>query len=284
MTRRFWLCLVIPALALGCQNKPKQETTTITTTGATLPTGAAVAHADRMPHCPSAVAGSITVVSAVPDGVELRIMGNDQAAAEIRHRTEFLTRAAASSKGKHDSAGTGGAQFGRCPVVMRNTTVQSRDIAGGVVVTLKPSDPAEVEWLRREVEERSAELANPKTFGQGNLARCPSAVPNTLTTVIDAPYGVDVAVVAQSEDAARNIRLRARDLAKNMTTGGAGERCPVAIDDTTLVVNEIPGGAIISVKANRQENVAPLRHTTRERAADFEAPILQRDGGASMGR
>jgi hypothetical protein len=277
MTQKFWLCLAIPALALGCKSKPTQETTT--TTGASLPTIPAVAHADRMPHCPSAVSGSITVVSSVPDGVELRIMGSDQAMTEIRHRTEFLTRAATSSKGKHDSTGTGGAQFGRCPVVMRNTTVQSRDIPGGVAVTVKPSDPKELEWLRREVEQRSAELANPKAFGQGDLARCPNAVPNAETTVIDAPYGADVAVVAQSDEATRAIRVRARDLAKNMTTGGRSERCPVAIDNTTLVVSEIPGGAIISVRANKPQDVAPVRHTTRERAVDFEAPVLQRDSG-----
>jgi hypothetical protein len=273
MTRKFWLCLVIPALALGCQNKPKQEMTT-TTTGASLP---ATAHADRMPNCPSAVAGSVTVVTEVPEGIELRVTGNDQAMAEIRRRTEFLTRAAPSSRGKHDSAGTGGAQFGRCPVVMRNTTVQTRDIPGGALITVKPSDPVELSWLRREVEERSAELANPKAFGQGNLARCPSAVPNAQTTVLDAPYGADVTVIAPDEDAARVIRTRARDLSKNVSSAGAAERCPVAIDNVTLVVTDIPGGAMIAVKTNKPEDVAPVRHTTRERAADFEPPVLRRD-------
>ncbi len=279
MTRKFWLCLVIPAVALGCQNKAKEENTT-TTTGAALPTAA---HADRMPNCPSAVAGSTTVVSAVPDGVELRVTGNEQAMAEIRRRSEFLTRASASSKGKHDSNGTGGAQFGRCPVVMRNTTLQARDVPGGAVITVKPSDPVEVDWLRREVEQRSAELSNPKAFGQGNLARCPSSVPNAQTTVIDAPYGADVKVIAPDEDAARSIRMRARDLSRNVSSAGPAERCPVSIDNATLVVTDIPGGAMIAIKTNKPEDAAAARHTSRERAASLEPPVLQRGDGGSMG-
>ncbi|MEO6574582.1 MAG: hypothetical protein ABIP89_12135 [Polyangiaceae bacterium] len=280
MTRKFWLCLGIPALVVGCQNKPKQEMTT-TTTGATLP---AAARADRLTNCPSAVAGSITVVAAVPDGIELRVTGNEQAMAEIRHRTEFLTRASASSKGKHDGAGTGGAQFGRCPVVMRNTSVQGRDIPGGAIITVKPSDPIELDWLQREVEQRSAGLANPKAFGQGNLARCPSSVPNAETTVIDAPYGADVKVMAPNEDAARMIRTRAHDLSQNVKSAGPAERCPVAMDNTILVFSDIPGGAMIAIKTNKPEDVASVRHTARERAAEFEAPVLQRDGGSPLGR
>jgi hypothetical protein len=272
MFSRPWLLAGLTFFALACDKH--SDSTPSVTSAAVEPTpspGTAPAEAERMPHCPSVVTGATTVVSAVPGAVEVRITASAAGSVdEIRRRAEYLVGAATQDKGKHDSNGSGGGKYGRCPVVMRNTTVQSTSIPGGVAVTIRPGAADELDWLRREVEERSAELAHPVEFGQGIMKTCPNATVGAETTVTNAPYGVDMLVTARSAGAVDEIRARARELAKG-TKPENDKRCPAAIAGATLDVEDVPGGARLTIKG-KPDGVAVLQREVRERSLDFEAP------------
>lgn len=231
---------------------------------------------ERLPHCPSVVTGATTVVSETPGGVELRITGSADAMPEIRRRAAYLASASGSA-GAHRGNGGMNAQFGRCPVVMRNTRVEARDIPGGAIVTIRPLNALDLDWLRREVEARSAQVASPRKFGAGLMKSCPSAAPNAQTTVTSTPAGVEVRVVEGSPGGAREIRDRAKELSARIASGApADERCPVSVPDATLSVSEAPGGVVIGIKPKRPEDTAALQNKVQERARFFEPPSTER--------
>jgi hypothetical protein len=271
---------ILPALlgfltiATGC-DKPKSGSDSPSVTSATVEPagspGVAAAEAERMPYCPSVVPGATTLVSSVPGGIEVRVTASaTDAVSEIRRRADFLVGASAQEKGKHDSNGSGGGRYGRCPVVMRNTALESRSIPGGAAVTIKPGVADELDWLRREVEERSAELSHPVEFGHGIMKTCPNATLGAATTVTNAAYGVDMVVTAQSPEAVTEIRTRARELAKGAKPEN-DKRCPAAVDGTTVDVEDVPGGAKLAIKG-KPDAIAVLQREVRERSLDFEAP------------
>ncbi|MDF2697858.1 MAG: hypothetical protein K0S65_6241, partial [Labilithrix sp.] len=161
-------------------------------------------------------------------------------------------------------------QFGRCPVVMRNTKLDVRDIPGGAAVAMKPSQPRELAWLRREVEARSAQLATPKLFGPGLMKSCPSAVTNAETTVTNTARGVEIKVTEGTPAGQRAIRERAKELQAH---GQArDERCPSSIADATVSVAEVPSGVVITMKPKRGEDVGSLQTTVHDRARLYEPP------------
>ncbi len=268
-----WLGLAAPLLVCSCHafsSSPPVGSGRLTAAENLAGNMPAAAHAERLANCPSVVAGAATIVSEIPEGVELRITGGADAAPEIRRRALVLAAASERTAGQHRADGGQNAQFGRCPVVMRNTKVEVRDIPGGAGVTLKPTHPSQLEWLRREVESRSAQLAAPKSFGPGLARSCPSAAPNAQTTVTNTPAGIDVRIVASSPAGVRAIRERA----KALTAEGAprDERCPVSPGPAMSVV-ETKDGVVISVKARKGEDVNALRQSVRDRAGAFEAPV-----------
>lgn len=278
MSHARWQYLALPLFLFSCLCSclcscmgAKEPTGVARVTGASV-TATPAAQAERMPHCPNVVPGATTVVSEVPEGVELRIVAEGDGIGEVRKRAAFLSTAADATRGKHNGGGVGAAQFGRCPVVMRNTKLDVREIPGGAAVVVKPSDTAELAWLRREVEERSAQLAAPKPFGSGLMRICPSAVPNAHITIIDKPYGVDVKMTEVTPEGTRAIRERAKDLAARGP--GGEERCPAMAPNATLIAVDVPGGASMAIKAKRPEDVASLRHMVRERARSYEPPII----------
>jgi hypothetical protein len=272
MSHARWLSLAVPLSMLACRGA-KEPAGMTRVTGASVVTATSAAQADRMPHCPNVVAGATTVVNEVPGGVELRIVAEGEGMNEVRRRAAFLSSAADETRGKHRGTGAGAAQFGRCPVVMRNTKLEVREIPGGAAVVVRPSEPGEVDWLRREVEARTAQLAAPKPFGPGMMTICPAAVANAQVTVIDKPYGVDVKLTERTPEGTRAIRERAKELAAR----GAGveeERCPASAPNATLVAVEVPGGATVAIKAKRPEEVASLRRLVHERARSYEPPVI----------
>lgn len=275
MSRAHWLGLAIPIFVSGCHLGAKEPTGTGSLTAATHSAagGPSAEHAERMPHCPSVVAGADTLVSEVPGGVELRITAPGDAANEIRTRSTFLATASDETRGEHRGNGGGRAQFGRCPVVMRNTKVVTREIPGGAALVVTPLHPSEVEWLRREVESRSAQLSAPKPFGPGLMTTCPSAVARAATSVTDSANGVDVKVTATTAEGVRSIRERARRLASAGTLPPE-ERCPVATRDASLVVSDVQGGVSIAIKPKHGVSVESLRHTVRDRARAFAPAVV----------
>lgn len=265
-----WLYLALLLVLGACQSRANAPAGAGALTAANVPAGVAAAEAERMPHCPSVVTGATTTVIEVPDGIELRITARGDQTQEVRRRASSLASAAADTRGKHRATGELNARFGRCPVVMRNTKIETREIPGGIAIVVKPSNVSELGWVRRETEARAAQLSAPKPFGPGLLKVCPNAVPGSETTVIDKPYGADVKVTAQTAEGVLAIRERARELAARGATND--ERCPAAISDATLSPTEIHGGMSIAIKAKRPEDIASVRHDVRERSRMFDPP------------
>ncbi len=241
----------------------------------------------KMAHCPSTVDAAKTIINDVEGGVELVVTGpNADATQQIRERAKFLSEAskATSTAVKHTGHGEGGGVFGRCPVVMRNTTVDAVDIDSGSKLTVKPETAAELDWLRRETRERYADLSAPGAAGAGagKMSNCPSAVPGSITLIKDTHEGFDVVVTAKDEAASAEIRKRAKhlvDVAKveavtiQHTGGGTGGgglgRCPVVLEDTLLAEKDIPGGAAVSVKAQKPEDLGAIRREAQDRVVKF---------------
>src|SRR5206468_6641439 len=164
--------IVLVALGLlfvACKDN-KQEPAATPTPAATTPStpppaastaaapSAIVAPSGKMAHCPSTVTGAKTDVKDAANGVEITVTSKDETATkEIRARSAFLATSSkndAQSVG-HNGSGEGGGVFGRCPVVMRNTTVAATDVEGGSKLVVVPRDTKEQDWLRREARTRA---------------------------------------------------------------------------------------------------------------------------------
>ena len=273
MSAERWLCLALPLVVAACHARASARTGEGSLTAANVPAGPAAAQAERMPSCPNVVPGATTVVAEVPDGIELRITAEGDGQNEIRRRAAALASAADDTRGKHQANGAQNGRFGRCPVVMRNTKVEAREIPGGASVVVKPANAAELGWLRSEVAARSAQIAAPRPFGPGLLKTCPNAVPGSETIVVDKPYGADVKVLAPTAEGTRAIRDRARDITARAPA--KDDRCPVTISGATLSTTEMHGGVTIAIKAKRPEDVTSVRRELRERTRSFEPPLTR---------
>ncbi|MBX3223193.1 MAG: hypothetical protein KF795_21960 [Labilithrix sp.] len=272
-----WLFVAVPLVVAACHaprgsGRPPTSQSTLTAAEASLARAPIAAEAERMPLCPSAVAGARTAVHETAEGVELAITAAGDAAGEIRRRAASLAAAAEETRGKHQGSGAGQARFGRCPVVMRNTRLAVREIPGGAAIAVEPAHPAELAWLRREVEARAAQLATPKAFGPGLMKTCPNAVPNAVTTVTDTPYGVEVKVIEATPAGTKAVRERAKELAARPVSD---ERCPVGAANATLAVTEVPGGVKIAVKPKLPDDAASLRQAVHDRARSYEPPATR---------
>ncbi len=268
-----WLCLAIPMVLTACRAPSKGPDSEASLTAGRLPSGTGAGQAERMPHCPSVVPGATTVVREVPDAVELRITASGDAANEIRTRANDLSSAADEKRGKHLASGAGGGRFGRCPIVMRNTKLEVKEVPGGVTVIVRPADPAELGWLRRESESRSAQLAAPKPFGPGRMTTCPNAVPNAETRITDAPHGVEMTVTEPSPEGTRLVRERAKELAARGAP--TDERCPAFVPNAMIFVAESPDGVTLTLKAKNPRDVPRLRESVRARGEAYAPPLVR---------
>lgn len=111
------------------------------------------------------------------------------------------------------------------------------------------------------------------------MANCPSAVPDTVTNVVDAPDGVFISVTAAADSARERIYSLARVHAYiNGPDGAAPEHsglhggpadighCPIIHVATAVSFKNIPGGVQFYVRALDKRDVTQLRVDTRARA------------------
>ncbi|WP_394849276.1 hypothetical protein LZC95_17745 [Pendulispora brunnea] len=128
--------------------------------------GAESAGQGKMAHCPSAIQGTKTTVKDTKDGVDVTVVAAKPKDAdtekEIRERAKALVEAAKQDPATvhHTGSGTGGGGFGRCPVVLKDTTVTAKDAPGGSIFSVKASSPAGVAELRKEAKSRSANFTH----------------------------------------------------------------------------------------------------------------------------
>ena len=288
-------CALAPlALLAGCDSCNKSPAAD----NPAAPSVASVAPA----HCPDAVPGAKTAITDVAGGVQLTVTSSDAATtADIRARIQALLDAQKNQSGsvRHSGNGEGGGLLGRCPVVLKDTTVNAIPVDSGSQITVLAKDPAEVDWLRRETRDREEDLeAAGSPAGAGKMAHCPSAVLGSATTLRNTPDGVSVTILASPvvDSVVSAIRERSRHLAEVADDAGAalepphtGEggghgsigRCPVVVTSTTLKVKEVPGGAQVDVKAKTPADVPKLQAEAKERAAKFQLPASPSASGAS---
>lgn len=126
--------------------------------------GAEGAGAQRMAHCPSAVAGAKTALKDTKEGVLVTVTGPADKVAEIRTRAKHLAEVAKkadAAKIEHTGQGTGGGGLGRCPIVVEgDNTVDVKEIDGGVEVDVKSKKDAAA--LQKEAKARAANFASAK--------------------------------------------------------------------------------------------------------------------------
>jgi TusA-related sulfurtransferase len=308
---RLALSLVIPlAFLAGCDScaessapapaAPASVASATPPPSASAAPSASVAPSGKMAHCPDAVPGAKTDISDAPGGVLLTITATDAAAvADIRARTQALLDAQKNQSAdvRHTGTGEGGGLLGRCPVVLKDTTVASVDLPNGSKLTVTSKNAAEVDWLRRETRDRQEDLAAAGApAGAGKMSHCPSAVQGSTTTLKNTTDGVSVTIVAKADDDVKAIRDRSKHLAEVANTpddggaathtgegggGGGLGRCPVVVKDTTLKVKDVPGGSQVDVKAKTAAAVPKLQADAKERAAKFQLPSGAASGSAS---
>jgi TusA-related sulfurtransferase len=309
--------LLLPTLMLfvgcdSCNQGSGNPSTSATTSSSTVPAPSAstppaassvtLAPSGKMAHCPDAVPGAKTAIADVPGGVEITVTGaNAAATADIRARVQALIDAQKNQGAniKHTGTGEGGGLLGRCPVVLKQTSVVAADVDSGSKITVKANDPKEVDWLRRETREREEDLekAGGSPAGAGKMAHCPSAVEGAKTTISNTKDGVSIVVVATADDATKAIRDRSKHLVDISKTeeggaamthtgegggGGGVGRCPVVLTDTTIAAKDVPGGSQLDVKAKAATAVTALQKETKERAEKFQLPAAP-SGSAAPG-
>ncbi len=113
----------------------------------------------KMAHCPNAVKGATTAISDGSGAVAITVTAKDDGAVkEIRERARKIVLASqktGTSEIKHDGSGNGGGGFGRCPIVLKDTSVVEKDAPGGTLITVKPKNAKDLPTLKQEVHERS---------------------------------------------------------------------------------------------------------------------------------
>jgi TusA-related sulfurtransferase len=132
------------------------------------------AGAGKMSHCPSAVEGATTTVKNTKDGVAVVVVAvSDDATKAIRDRAKHLVEISkspdtgAAAVASHTGEGGGGGGIGRCPVVLKDTSLASKDVAGGAQIDVKAKTTAGVTKLQEESMERAAKFQLPRAAASG---------------------------------------------------------------------------------------------------------------------
>lgn len=111
----------------------------------------------HMQHCPTAVPGAKTEIKDNKDSVEVTVTATDAAKTqEIRTRAKHVTESAKAdpSTVEHNGKGHGGGGLGQCEIVLKDTTITAEDVDGGSKITVKPTKPVDLEWLKKETHAR----------------------------------------------------------------------------------------------------------------------------------
>jgi hypothetical protein len=117
----------------------------------------------KMAHCPNAVKGATTSISDGAAGaVAISVTAkDDRAVKEIRERAKQIVLAShrtETGKITHDGSGNGGGGFGRCPIVLKDTSVSEKDAPGGALFTVTPKNAKDLPSLKQEVRDRSSKF------------------------------------------------------------------------------------------------------------------------------
>ena len=150
------------------------------------------AGAGKMSHCPSAVDGAMTTLKNTPTGVLVTVTAKDDTAVKaIRDRSKHLAEIADSmadagadasaAMASHTGEGGGGGGIGRCPIVVRDTSVKVKDVPGGSQADVKAKSAAGVPALQKEATERAAKFqlpSAPAASGSASAKPAPSAAPS----------------------------------------------------------------------------------------------------------
>lgn len=142
----------------------------------------------------------------------------------------------------------------------------------------------------------TAASAAPASDERGKMSHCPSAAEGAKTEIKDVDKGVEITIKAADADKTKDIRDRAKTIAERAKGeagkpqhsgqgggGGAMGRCPVVIGDTELKVEEIDGGAKLTVTAKDDKEVDWLRRESKERLASLEAGTADEAADRKMG-
>jgi hypothetical protein len=138
----------------------------------------------HMANCPSAAKNATTTVKEGSDSVAVTVIAKaDDDVKEIRERAKKLVEAAKKDPTtvKHDGHGDGGGKLGRCPVVLEDTTVESKEVPGGVEVTVKPTKPADLAHLKQETKDRAQNFAAAAAAAGSAAPAAGSAAPSVGT-------------------------------------------------------------------------------------------------------
>lgn len=120
------------------------------------------------------------------------------------------------------------------------------------------------------------------------MSNCPSSVANAKTDIKDTDKGVEITITASGKADVDEIRARAKkieehgkaaapsDGAKGGHTGkgaagGSMGRCPVVLNDTSVVVAEVENGSKFTVEPKDAKEVEWLRREAKERLAEMGA-------------
>ena len=102
-------------------------------------------------------AGAKTEIKDNKDSVEVTVTATDAAKTEeIRKRAKHVTDAAKADPSivEHNGEGHGGGGLGQCEIVLKDTTITAEDVDGGSKITVKPTKPVDLEWLKKETHAR----------------------------------------------------------------------------------------------------------------------------------
>ena len=109
-----------------------------------------------MLNCPSGVEGASTQMQMSPTDVMLTIT-----AADVSAQRKIVTLAHAQERAGNPHGGLinngqhgGPGSSGFCPIVHADTAVTVEEVTGGVIVHVRPTDPAQLEALRTSIAAR----------------------------------------------------------------------------------------------------------------------------------
>ena len=156
-------CTLALAVVPGCKKDEKKDAPAAVPEQPTAPEPTPEApKTEAMPnkqkHCPNTVEGATTAVADGNGVVMVTVTAETpEAVTEIQSRAKHLAAVQGKDAPKieHTGDGTGGAA-GKCPVFVKDTTIEVKDDAKGVVVMVKPDDAAKLADVKAEIEKRAA--------------------------------------------------------------------------------------------------------------------------------
>jgi hypothetical protein len=111
-----------------------------------------------MMHCPSAVAGSRTIVENIKDGVVVSVTSNNPVdRAEILRRAKRQEEVVLQPERgalEHTGLGTGSGRYGHCPGMLEYTTIDLEESSDGVRMIIRAEYADDVERLQKSARAR----------------------------------------------------------------------------------------------------------------------------------